>query len=1366
MNFWKALPIYWIFLTSILNNLALKAQDVPYVDYLNVEDGLSHSAVRCIFQDKNEFIWVGTSDGLCRYDGYGFKVFRNKETDENSLSDNWVSAIAEDKHRKLWIATHHGLSIYNTLSGNFRIARYKATDKDTAEKAELLIKDVETDKAGNAYAAMEYKGLIYYSKGEPDEGLLLPLVKDGKKILSYNIQAMAMDEQENLWLTIDGAGLCRLDNKSKRIITLDSSIPYTYSMLADRGHLWIATNKGLYRHNTKTLKAEKLYQQRAGGLLSHQITSLVKVSNNELWAGTDGSGINILHLDNETFSYITNKPGKVSLSSNAIAALYCDKESRRWVGTLRGGMNIIDPNKAKFKSVSREFGSTNTLSDNFVLSFLEQSPDKLWIGTDGGGLSIWNRTANQFTNYKHSPGDPGSICGNFITNIKRDRAGNIWLATYDGGISRYLPSSNKFVTYYGKNLPGNENNTTFWLLYEDRGGRLWAGSIQNGMYLFNKNHNQFERFDASLRNVLVFEQDSRGQHWGGDWSNLIRVDTKNKKYRYFPMKKPVRAIHEDTKGNFWVGTEAGLVLFDRNKGQIIKRYTTEDGLSNNHILNIQEDKKGNLWISTYNGLSCFNTAGRTFRNYTRADGLTSNEFNYNASLALSTGEIAFGGLKGVTIFDPGKISPIRKDPNLVLSGIRVNNAPLEALSPYVSRWGEDQIQELKVPYSQAIFTFDFTAIQFPSAERIYYRYKMKGWDKNWISAGTSRTATYTNLAPGNYTFIVNCSNRDGAWIKKQIAIEVTVLPPWYRTWLAYLIYVLALAGIIYLYFRYKIRQTQLEYEVKLAVANEKKQKAVQEKEREINEKRLEFFTNISHEFRSPLSLIINPLKDMMMNHQQVEEKDLNIVYRNARRLLSLVDQLLLFRKADAGTVPLHVSPLNVQQFCNEVVLCFKQQAKSKGIQLDFSNHAEETTLYADREKLEIILFNLISNALKFTPPAGKVAVDITEDKSTLIIAVSDTGCGISDKAGIQVFEKFYQHKESGSPVKAGFGIGLFLAKQFAEEHYGQLTYSSKVDEGTVFSLTLKKGKEHFPAEIIQMQETSESLFIEELADEKEVVAPAIQEEAFDVQGIFSDRKTIITVDDDHEIRNYIQSIFSPEYNVYQATNAEEGMALVKEKNPDLVICDVMMPGMTGIEWCSMLKQDPALSYIPVILLTASTSSENKLRGLDCGADDYIGKPFEKEILRARVANLINARNNLKSYFYNEITLQSNTVSISDEYKKFLQKCMDIVEKHLTDQNFSIKVLASEIGMSHSNLYRKVKSMSGYTVTNFIRLIRLRKAAEMLINTDFNINEVAYEAGFSNTKYFRTQFVKLFGMTPSEFSKRNKPLFQKGTKIKH
>ena len=1303
-------------------------------------------------------MWFGTYDGLNRYDGYEFKIFRSRSGDTSSLVHNWVNSIAEDTQYRLWIGTQQGLSVYNPASRRFSAVKYTVGNNTAPVTGN--IKEVKTDTSGNVFVSAEHKGLILFGKNSKGKGQLVQLPSTAR----YNISSLAISTDNKLWLIIENQGLFTFDKGNQKLMLIDPEIRSAYCMLFDEGVLWIASSAGLSSYNTASKKANKLYTVTDGQLTSQRFTSIIKGAVNELWIATDGGGINRLNTQTGKFSYLTNGNGTNYLTSNAVAALYCDKESRKWIGTLRGGINIIDPHIAKFKNISYNPSAPNSLVNNFVLSLLEESPQKLWIGTDGGGLSVWDRTTNHFTNFTHRAGDETSLPGTFITSIKKDHSGNIWVASYDGGIGRYISGTNRFEKYYGINPSNKRSVSTFWLLEPDKDGRLWAGSIQNGLYLFNAAANRFELYNDELKDLLVLKADRSGQYWGGDWTDLIRIDLQHKKAERYEIGKPVRSIFEDNIGNFWVGTEAGLIQFDRNTKRIIKKYTTDDGLGNNHVLNIEQDKLGNLWISTYNGLSCFNLKTRKFSTYSQADGLPTNEFNFNASLTLQSGELAFGSIKGLCIFHPEDISQTRSDPNIVLSGLKVNNDPIAQSPQFITKRTSNEATELKVPYDKAIFTFDFTAIDYPYAERINYRYKMVGWDRGWINAGNVRSATYTNLAPGSYTFKVNCTNRDGRWVKKQVYIHLIVLPPWYLTWWAYVAYVLIFATLVYVFMSYRIKQTRLKYEVKLAVADAKKQKILQEKEREINEKRLEFFTSISHEFRTPISLIINPIRDML--RLNVDDKGLNTVYRNARRLLSLVDQLLLFRKADSGTVQLRVSPVNIYRLCNEVYLCFKQQAKSAGLEYEFlANEDKELMIYADSEKLEIILFNLISNAIKFTPPAGKVSIDIKETTEGIEIAVADTGCGIPEHDGERLFEKYYQSRSKGRPVKAGFGIGLFLARQFADEHQGSLTYNSVINEGTTFTLSLLNGKEHFSPDLIVTTHQPDTLFINELVTEEHALTAEIQlEEEFKAENIFTDRKAILTIDDDAEIRSYIRSVFSPQYIVYEAASGEEAMTMVKDKLPDLVLCDVMMSGMTGIEWCDWLRQDVSLSYIPVILLTASSSSENKLKGLDCGADDYISKPFEKELLLARVANLLNTRNNLRSYFYNEVTLQSNNVAISEEYKDFLQKCITIVEKHITNPNFSIKVLASEIGMSHSNLYRKVKSMSGYTINGFIRLIRLRKAAELLINTEFNINEVAFETGFNNAKYFRMQFVKLFEMTPSDFAKRNRKVFKKRVKV--
>ncbi|MXV16384.1 two-component regulator propeller domain-containing protein [Hufsiella ginkgonis] len=1335
-------------------SLAAGAQKNHVIGYLGTETGLSSSSVRCIYQDHSGFLWFGTYDGLNRYDGSDFKIFRNRYGDTTSLPHNWINAIAEDSAHLLWIGTRQGAGILNSVTGKFTAAWYTGNGSGARKKLTGFIKSILADKAGNVYVAAEDLGLVVFRKGSAT-GML---ISAGSQ--PYNVSGFTLDGNGGLWLAVSGKGLLQYHVSNNRFTLVNNHVQFVSCIQYDHDALWIGTLSGVYRYVIRSNQYLFMGGKTTGMLASSRITSFLRAGADELWIGTDGGGITIYTISAGRSRMLNSQDRDSPISSDAVHALYLDHESRTWIGTLRGGINVIDPRRARFQTISHDPSMPNSLASNFILSLFEETPHKLWIGTDGGGLSIWNRKNATFKNLRAGSGNSSAPGGNFITSIKRDYLGNTWLATYEAGISRYIPSGDKFKQYYGYSAQDNSVNSTFWLIYEDRDHRLWAGGLQNGIYLYNRAADRFELFDRTLRDLLVLTEDRSAKLWGGAFSKLVQVDPETKRHQWYEIDKPVRAIVEDRYGNFWLGTEGGLMLFDRKLKRVVKRYTTADGLGSNYILTMQEDQAGFLWMSTYNGLSRFDPRTRKFNVFSRSDGVQK-EFNYNASLKLTSGELAFGGIRGLTLFSPTSISGSVTDPSIVFTGLKINNLPTEQVSGYLAVLDNDRISEIRVPYNEAIFSFDFTAIQYPSAEQISYRYKMEGWDRGWINAGNLRSAIYTHLDPGSYTFRVNSTNPEGVWTNREISMTVIVLPPWYRTWWAYTLYVLFAAGCIYGYFRYRFRQKLLEFEVALARVNAEKQSAV-------HEKRLEFFTSISHEFRTPLSLIINPINDLLSRSAPQDAGDLHIIYRNARRLLSLVDQLLLFRKADSGISGLKVVAINLNQLCREVFLCFSQQAKSAAIHYELETTAHDFQVFADREKLEIILFNLLSNAIKFTPPHGRVTIRVVEEQEHIRVYVSDSGIGIPAEVGNRLFEKFYQSKSSVRQLKAGFGIGLYLASQFAADHYGGLTYTSEQGRGTTFVLSLLKGHAHFPADLVSMDDSPGPVFLEELSEEVLPAGPESQtvEDGFKIDDIFSENKVILVVDDDSEMRNYIKAVFSAGYLVYEAPEAETAMLLVKEKMPDLVICDVVMPGMNGIEWCAWLKQDPALSYIPVILLTASASSESKLKGLGCGADDYISKPFERDLLVARVANLVKTRNNLRNYFYNEITLQSNNIAISEEYKDFLKKCILVVEKHLTDQHFNVNSLISELGMSRSTLYRKVKSMSGFNINNFIRFIRLRKAAELLINTQYNVNEVATATGFSNMKYFRTQFSKLFGVNPSDFMKRNRPVFIKRFNVKN
>ncbi|MEI6948941.1 two-component regulator propeller domain-containing protein [Paraflavisolibacter sp. H34] len=1416
-------------LLLLLHSPILYAFDGPITRQLGIEQGLSNNSVRCIYQDHNGFMWFGTYDGLNRYDGYQFQVFRNKLNDTTSLPHNYIYSIHEDARHNLWVGTGRGLGIYNNLTARFLPAWYLRADNHQKARITVNVSNIASDAAGNVYIGTNGYGLMVRPKGkEVAEQLLIN--KGGTITFDYNVQAIRVDRHQRIWLFIARVGLCRYDPARKQIRVVNNRLQGAQCMADDGESLWIGTNSGLFQYSIPADSLVRSYKEGPGELSSANVASLCPDRQGQLWIGTEAGGINVLDPRTGRFSYLLPGETSNSLSSESVFSIVEDKEGRKWMGTLKGGINIIDAQKPPFRTISHDPLNTNSLINNFVSSFYEDAQGNLYIGTDGGGMSIWNRKENTFSNFRHQGGNPASLSHNMVDCIRQDYLGNIWIATYGGGINRFQPSSRSFRNYRCVDGATGEENKNVWLVYEDRDKVLWATTfIQGRLYRFNREADRFETFDAELNDLIALTEDRSGQLWGGNSYQLILIDKQTKKHRYFSTEKPVRALHEDRKGNFWVGTEGGgLLLFDRRQGKIVRRFSADDGLCNNSVLNILEDGRGHLWLSTFNGLSEFDPVARTFKNYYQYDGLQSNQFLYNAALRLRSGELAFGGIRGFNLFFPERVQARSNQPPVLLTGLRINNQPVTTGTPYITATEGDRIEAVRIPFSQAVLSFDVAALEYSAPGRIRYAYFLEGWDKGWNYSGSLRTANYTHLREGAYVLHVKATTAAGSWNPRELRLKITVLPPWYRSWWAYTLYLLLVAGAISLYQRYRIRQARLRYEVRIArlnaenertekekslaelelekaerergaaeLAREKAEKekeraerekaqaeyektqaqyqaekaeretekVINEREKEINEKRLSFFTHISHEFRTPLTLIINPVKDLLQKGEgraQGDQAGLNTVYRNARRLISLVDQLLLFRKAEAGADKLKITRLNFSALCREVYLAFAQQARVLEIDYRFDGPEEPLELYGDREKLEIVLYNLLSNALKYTPKGGSVALSVFPAEETVEVRVADTGYGIPKAVGDKLFERFYQVREQGIPTKSGFGIGLYLARHFVESHKGNLTYDSEPGRGTAFSIRLLKGTDHFAGEPIFEEAAEEPALVKELLEDRSLVKKekAPREGKTELESLVNENQSLLVVDDDDQIRQYIIQIFGPAFTIYEASNAEEGLKLAGQYVPDIIISDVNMQGMSGIDLCRSIKEDASLSHIPVILLTGSSSAETRLEGVEGGADDYITKPFERELLVARVANILKSRTTLQKYFFNEVTLQKNPLKISAEYKEFLDACIAIVEEHLDDPNFSIKMLATEIGMSHSNLYKKVKSISGQSVNAFIRFIRLRKAAGLLINTNSNVNETAAQVGFNDTKYFREQFSKLFGMNPSEYIKKYRKLFGK------
>ena len=1346
----KYLVLYFIFICGC-TSLSF-GQDNP-IKFLDISDGLSNNSVTTIFQDSDGYLWFGTYDGLNRYDGYNFKVFRNRINDKKSLFFNTIYNIEGDSKKNIWVGGSNGVCIYSKTTATFHPVEYTSSNKKTKILKDIIhqMRSVSNDLV---LVASQNLGLIAFENGS-FVGKQIPLKVLGNNISTDNYDAIALQDDTKkgcCWIHVRNIGICSYNYKSKSLSVVFPLSKEVKSMkLSSDGNLWLGTDEGVFLLNTKSgALSENYFSNKCS------VTDILLDKKKDIWISTDGCGIyKIIGTNKKAIpSNVVN--GVPLAKSNSVWSLYEDKTGNKWFGSLRGGISMLSNTPKYFKSI--RYNAANP-AENFILSFCEDEKKNLWVGTDGAGLKYWNRKTNTYSNYNNKLSSP------FITGIVRDNNNEIWLSTWNGGVNKINPKNNSVTAYSCFNPFTKQVEKKIWLMYKDSKSNIWASATNEGcLYWFDRAKNNFVLFDKSITNLQSLTQTSDGKLWGGNYTSLFSLEKNTKKITKTNIGNPIRCIHEDKDKNLWLGTqEGGLLLFDR-KTSTFKRLTTDDGLPSNTILRMLEDKEGNLWMSTYNGVCRFDKKRKTFRNFSVNDGLQSNQFSFNAGLKLDTGEFLFGGINGFNIFFPEAIKGFNQQNNLLLTNFYVNNQPIEeSKNDLVSDWESGKIKEVSLPYDQTTLSLEFVALDYNNADKINYAYYLEGWDAQWNYVGQARKANYARLAEGKYTFKVKTTNFKGGWNKEISLVTIEILPPWYRTWWAYTLYLAALAGMLFAYLEYHKNKEKLKYKVKIAELESKKEK-------EVAEKQSSMFTYISHEFRTPLSLIINPLKKAVQK-ESVQNgssgSDLAIAHRNARRLLSLVDQLLLFRKAENDADSLRLSNINVNNLCNEVYQCFVNQAKEKNITYKFDIPQHDIEMIGDYEKIEISLFNLMSNAFKYTPAGGEIILKLSENDKEVILAISDNGEGIEKKDIDVIFEKFRQINSKVS-VGTGFGIGLYIVKYFVDKHKGTVNCSSEVGEGSTFTLTFRKGNSHFKdIEITDVVAKRSQLFDELILDDaqenNQFLNSMVSENDFQ-KIMLTEKRTVLIIDDNAEIRSYLIKLFSESYIVYNAENGEEGLKLTKKHMPDLVISDITMEQMDGLELCRKIKQSESLSHIPVILLTASKNPETHLQGITDGADDYITKPFDDDILLARVESLLRNRSNLRTYFLDSITLKENAQKVPVEYQEILKKCIDILEANIHKKDFTIKNFALEMGMSHRTLYTKIKIISGQTLNAFIRSLRIRRAAMLMLTEDMNIAQASAEVGFEDPKYFRQQFVKLFGMTPSEYIKKYKNSFNSDLNI--
>jgi signal transduction histidine kinase/DNA-binding response OmpR family regulator/streptogramin lyase len=992
------------------------------------------------------------------------------------------------------------------------------------------------------------------------------------------------------------------------------------------------------------------------------------------------------------------------------------------------------------------------------------------VGTDGGGLNRLDRETNHFTHYIHNPEDPSSLSNNVVYSICKDNTGNLWIGTGGGGLNKFDFETNRFIHYkHDPDNPASINDNHVSLVYEDKMGAIWIGTSKSDLIKFDLDKETFVRYShnpgdsSGLSKGKIFSilEDKSGVLWIGLFGGgLCRFDRDKEQCKHY-LNSPgdtkslsnniVSSIYEDKSGILWVGSEGGLNKFDRENEEFFC-YREADGLPGDMINGILEDGDGNLWLSTNNGISKFNPVDVTFENYDVIDGLQGKEFNQWSYYKTLSGEMLFGGNNGFNMFHPDSIDNIKNPhiPQIIMTEFQLLHKPVSVgfnklFDRTILKKSITETEEIELLYDENVISFEFAALDYHVPKKNKYAYFMEGFDKDWTYTDADRRfVNYTNLNPGEYTFRVKGSNNDGVWNEEGTFLKIIIAHPWWATWWAYILYGVFAVLLFSTSTRFYLNRQRLRHQLELEHEHA-------EKLLEVDQMKSRFFANISHEFRTPLTLILGPSESIIKETPKEEiKKKAGTIKKNASRLLSLINQLMDLSKLEAGRLKLEASSGNIVKFVKGVAMLFESLAERKDIILKVKSTNNEIEAYFDKEKMEKILTNLFSNAFKFTPVGGKITVVISENEmNSVIIKIKDTGIGISEKEIPRLFDRFYQVDSSQTRVQQGTGIGLSLTKELVELHNGTISVESREEEWTEVTVTLPLGKEHLlPEEIVEAGDsTLESKILVE--DEDTITSSSFEKslpEDFD-----KDKTIILVVEDNTDVREYIKESLGEDYQVEEAANGEQGLRKAENIIPDLIISDIMMPKMDGNELSRILKNDEKTSHIPIILLTAKTEQDSKIEGLATGADDYLVKPFDTEELQIRIKNIIENRRKLQKKFREGefVSARGKEKKLSRIDERFMNKIMEVIQQHISEEDFSIEVFGNEVGMSRSQLHRKLKALSGKSASRYIRSVRLARAKKMIDDQNGNISEIAYSVGFSSPAYFTKCFKDEYGYPPSD-----------------
>ncbi len=1311
------------------------------------KNGLPDDRIRTIFQDHKGFLWIGTMNGVSRYDGYTFKNYYKTRL-PNSISGNWAYAICEDSENNIWIGTREGLNKFDKEKSSFKSF---VNDKNNINSiSSNVINGLQFDK----------KGLLWI--GTP-QGLnrFNPTNNTFKRFNTYpfntNVYSIIPSNGDFIWIaTRDGVVHYNTKtNKYRFFKILVKSNPYGdkfWSMLEDHNDLYLTTGgDGLVKlpYNSKTNSYNSFQfvnDFKGGSINSTEVFSICKSLNGDFWIGTTGLGLakieNINSPNKKITFYKNNALNNQSISNNQVYKLFIDRSNVLWCGTDEG-LNKLDLYLLPFQY----YTFTDKSKKDQVRSLYSKDGKTVWLGTTKSGIiqhniisgegksvnfnnrsinsnrsllidgnDIWNGTLegviklNQsLTEYKKP------IEGHAVFTLIKDSKGNIWAGT-NNGVYKIKPDGSR-INYLSNKSRSNSNMPSFVRsLYEDNKGNIWIGSENGPLVYYNPKRDRFITLSSVKSGVSLF--------------NSI-----------------IFSITESPKNVIWVGSESGLnkITSDNNK-YIVKSFTEESGLPDKSVRSILPDSNGNLWLGTIKGLAKFNIKTESFQYY-----LHNISFNSNSSLKVNEHCFLFGSYEGYVLFDPYTVSSDSMAPEVVISDLKLSNKSVnigeEINGDVILNEDICYTKEITLHYDNQ-FTIEFTGLHFSNPENNIYKYKLDGFTDNWTYANAkNRSATYTNLDSGTYTFIVKSSNYSGKWNGKSQKLIITILPPLWKTWWAFMLYFIIFTLLFYVFLKYLLIQSKQRNQIRFEQ---------QEKEqlKNLNQMKVRFFTDISHEFRTPLSLIVGPTEDLMNSDETTEsvKNKVKLIYRNCTKLLYLLDELMTFQKMEQGMLKLNSVNGDIIVFIKDIYENFKTLADKNGVEFNLVTDIQFLYTDFDPQKMEMVMNNLLFNAFKFLKKTGGlINIRITQLKlqdfpdkldstipNWICIAIEDNGKGLSAEEFKNLFQRFF----SESTVKGASGVGLSLTKNLVELHKGSITAESNPDIKTVF-------KVYLPIQSLVDQNFENYKYVAEF--DVSIMADKPNTNVFDKDESDKDQFSIMVVDDNPEILDYLEMIFSDGYEVVKAENGMEALIYIKDNLPDLIISDVMMPEMDGVELCKAVKTDINTCHIPFILLSAKSAIEDRIVGLQIGADDYIPKPFHPNVLKAKVENLIKAQKRIVEKFYADgAVLIPKNITQNPLNEKFLNKVIESIKANMSNEEFSVEELGSIVAMSRSNLFRKLKAITGQTPIEFIYYIRLRYAMELLLERKMSISEIAYEVGFKNPSSFTKSFKKHFGKSPSDY----------------